>query len=56
MEEQPTMTTTDRARQNIYMLVKQAHECNPDVSPDVIDALVEEAREATQDCDDPRHL
>lgn len=36
------------ARQNVYALVKQAHERNPDVSPDVIDALVEEAREATR--------
>ena len=36
------------ARQNVYALVEQAHERNPDVPPDVIDALVEEAREATQ--------
>jgi prevent-host-death family protein len=35
------------ARQNVYALVEQAHERNPDVPPDVIDALVEEAREAT---------
>jgi len=37
------------ARQNVYMLVGQAHERNPDVPPDVIDMLVEEAREATRD-------
>ena len=36
------------ARQNVYALVEQAHERNPDVPPDVIDVLVEEAREATQ--------
>lgn len=36
------------ARQNVYMLVGQAHERNPDVPPDVIDALVEEAREAAR--------
>ncbi len=36
------------ARQNVYTLVGQAHERNPDVPPDVIDALVEEAREATR--------
>ena len=36
------------ARQNVYALVEQAHEHNPDVPPDVIDALVEEAREAMQ--------
>lgn len=36
------------ARQNVYTLVGQAHECNPDVPPDVINALVEEAREATR--------
>jgi len=56
MEEKLTATTKDLARQNIYTLVEQAHERNPEVSPDVIDVLVEEAREATQDCDDPRHL
>ena len=38
-----------KARQNVYALVGQAHERNPDVPPDVIDALVEEAREATRD-------
>mgnify|MGYP001075739486 CR=1 FL=1 len=37
------------ARQNVYTLVEQTHERNPDVPPDVIDALVEEAREATRD-------
>ena len=37
------------ARQNVYALVEQAHERNPDVPPDVIDILVEEAREATKD-------
>ncbi|MCK4315743.1 MAG: type II toxin-antitoxin system Phd/YefM family antitoxin [Anaerolineae bacterium] len=37
------------ARQNVYTLVGQAHERNPDVPPDVINALVEEAREATRD-------
>jgi prevent-host-death family protein len=37
------------ARQNAYALVEQVHEHNPDVPPDVIDALVKEAREATQD-------
>jgi len=31
-----------------FRLVEQAHERNPDVPPDVIDVLVEEAREATQ--------
>jgi len=36
------------ARQDVYTLVERAHERNPDVSPDVIDALVEEAREATR--------
>ncbi|MCD6555039.1 MAG: type II toxin-antitoxin system Phd/YefM family antitoxin [Anaerolineae bacterium] len=36
------------ARQNVYALVEQAHERNPDVPPDVIDALVEDAREATR--------
>ena len=36
------------ARQNVYTLVEQAHERNPDVPPDVIDVLVEEAREGTQ--------
>ena len=36
------------ARQNVYTLVEQAHEHNPNVPPDVIDALVEEAREATR--------
>jgi PHD/YefM family antitoxin component YafN of YafNO toxin-antitoxin module len=36
------------ARQNVYTLVEQAHEHNPDVPPDVIDSLVEEAREASQ--------
>jgi len=36
------------ARQNVYTLVGQAHERNPDVPPDVIDTLVEEARKATQ--------
>ena len=36
------------ARQNVYALVAQAHERNPDVPSDVIDALVEEARETTQ--------
>jgi hypothetical protein len=36
------------ARQNVYALVEQVHERNPDVPPDVIDALVEEAREATR--------
>lgn len=36
------------ARQNVYTLVEQAHGRNPDVPPDVIDTLVEEAREATQ--------
>lgn len=36
------------ARQNVYTLVGQAHERNPDVPPDVIDALVEEAREAAR--------
>jgi len=36
------------ARQNVYTLVGQAHERNPDVPPDVINALVEEAREATR--------
>ena len=35
------------ARQNVYTLVGQAHERNPDVPPDVINALVEEARKAT---------
>lgn len=38
-----------KARQNVYTLVEQAHERNPDVPPDVINALVEEAREATRD-------
>ena len=33
------------ARQNVYALVEQAHERNPNVPPDVIDALVEDARE-----------
>ncbi len=37
------------ARQNVYALIEQAHEHNSDVPPDVIDALVEEAREAVQD-------
>ena len=37
------------ARQNVYTLVGQAHERNPDVPPDVINALVEEARKATRD-------
>ena len=37
------------ARQNVYTLVGQAHERNPDVPPDVINALVEEAREVTRD-------
>ncbi len=37
------------ARRNVYSLIEQAHERNADVPPDVIDALVEEAREATQD-------
>ena len=32
------------ARQNVYLLVEQAHERNPDVLPEVIDALVEKAR------------
>ena len=32
------------ARQNVYTLVEQAHERNPDILPEVIDALVEEAR------------
>ncbi|MBL7063749.1 MAG: type II toxin-antitoxin system Phd/YefM family antitoxin [Anaerolineae bacterium] len=36
------------ARQNVYTLVEQAHERNPDIPPDVIDVLVEEAREGTQ--------
>lgn len=36
------------ARQNVYTLVGQAHKRNPDVPPDVIDALVEEARETAQ--------
>ncbi|MBU0705105.1 MAG: hypothetical protein KKC18_14715, partial [Chloroflexi bacterium] len=36
------------ARQNVYTLVGQAHERNPDVPPDVINMLVEEAREATR--------
>jgi prevent-host-death family protein len=36
------------ARQNVYTLVEQAHERNPDVPPDVINALVEEAREAAR--------
>jgi len=36
------------ARQNVYTLVEQAHERNPDVPPDVIDVLVEEARELAQ--------
>ena len=36
------------ARQNVYALVEQAHERNPDVPSDVINALVEEAREATR--------
>ena len=35
-------------RQNVYTLVEQAHERNPDIPPDVIDVLVEEAREGTQ--------
>ncbi|MEA3339223.1 MAG: type II toxin-antitoxin system prevent-host-death family antitoxin [Chloroflexota bacterium] len=34
------------ARQNVYALVEQAHERNPNVPPDVVDVLVEEAREA----------
>ncbi len=37
------------ARQEVYTLVEQAHARNPDSSPDEIAALVEEAREATQD-------
>ena len=37
------------ARQNVYALIEQAHERNPDIPPDVIDVLVEEAREAMQD-------
>ncbi len=37
------------ARQEVYTLVEQAHARNPDVSPDDVAALVEEAREATQD-------
>lgn len=37
-----------KARQNVYALVEQAHKRNPDVPPDVIDMLVEEAREATR--------
>ncbi len=37
------------ARRNVYTLIEQAHERNSDVPPDVIDALVEEAREATRD-------
>lgn len=32
------------ARQNVYTLVEQAHERNPDIPPEVIDTLVEEAR------------
>ncbi len=36
------------ARQNVYTLVGQAHERNPDVPPDVINTLVEEAREVTR--------
>lgn len=36
------------ARRNVYALVERAHERNPDVPPDVIDTLVEEAREATK--------
>jgi len=32
------------ARQNVYTLVEQAHERNPDILPEVIDALVDEAR------------
>jgi len=36
------------ARQNVYALVEQAHKRNPDVPSDVIDVLVEEAREATR--------
>jgi prevent-host-death family protein len=36
------------ARQNVYALVEQAHQRNPDVPPEIIDVLVEEAREATQ--------
>ncbi len=36
------------ARRSVYALVERAHERNPDVPPDVIDALVEEAREATR--------
>jgi hypothetical protein len=36
------------ARQNVYTLVEQAHGRNSDVPPDVIDALVEEAREAAR--------
>ena len=35
------------ARWNVYALIEQAHERNSDVPPDVIDALVEKAREAT---------
>ena len=34
------------ARRNVYTLIEQAHERNSDVPPDVINALVEEAREA----------
>jgi prevent-host-death family protein len=36
------------ARQNVYTLVGQVHERNPDVPPDVINTLVEEAREVTR--------
>jgi len=36
------------ARQNVYALVEQAHQRNPNVPPEIIDVLVEEAREATQ--------
>ena len=39
----------DQARRRVYALVEQAHERNADLPPDVVSALIEEARQATRD-------